>query len=159
MNHALSAANTTAFSAPDVIPFGRAPTRLVVVEPRGGLWAAVRDRLEELINLPKGWDGYGAQPVSFRNATFALRMLEAVCSSDTPAPQIVPGTSGDLQIEWHFLSGTVELHVRNPNDVVAWYVDQQNGPDGLEFHLTTNFLAVANWLEALEAAGAAAAAA
>jgi len=109
----------------------------------------VEQRLEELIRLPAGWDGYQGIPVSFSNAVFALRMLESTCRSVTPSPQIVPGVSGDLQIEWHTLSGDIELHVRAPNNVHAWRSLSDLGEDGEELHLTNNFFEIANWVKQL----------
>ena len=110
-------------------------------------WRPVTDRLEELLRLERGWDGYTGSPVSFVNATFALRMLESICDSRSPLPQIVPGSSGDLQVEWHTLRGDVELHVRAPNDVHAWRVKS----DGLEEELllANDFSAIVAWIKEL----------
>src|SRR5688572_22784827 len=71
----------------------------------------IMERLQHLVNLETGWDGYQGEAVSFENANFALKVLEVVCSNGSPAPQIVPGTAGDLQIEWHNRVADVELHV------------------------------------------------
>lgn len=119
----------------------------VTLSEVGGQWqAGVKERLEELIRLEEGWDGYTAFPVSFDNAMFAFRMLESICRSDTPAPQIVPAPSGDLQIEWHTYQGDIELWVRGPNNVHAWCA--RNGvQDGEEVDLTTDFSVVAGWVK------------
>lgn len=154
---ALSTDITFASAAP--VSVGIRPSRLIVSEPTHRWRAAVVDGLQELVRLPPGWDGYSGQAVSFLNATFALQLLETVCSSDTVVPQIVPGASGDLQIEWHTSRGDIELHIRAPNDVIAWHSNALTGADGEEIALTNNFIAVADWLEDLERPGAAAAAA
>ena len=106
--------------------------------------AVVIDRLQELTALPVGWDGYSAPPVNFANAEFALRMLEAICSSECIPPQIVPGNDGDLQIEWHTSNGSIELHVMAPNSVHAW----RSGIGSLEdeLALTNDFTVVVGWL-------------
>lgn len=106
----------------------------------------VKDRLEQLIRLDEGWDGYTGFPLSFDNAMFAFRMLESICRPDTPAPQIVPGSSGDLQIEWHTQQGNVELWVRGPNNVHAWR-DAGEVEAGEEMDLTTDFSVVSRWVE------------
>lgn len=106
----------------------------------------VMQRLEELVRLDCGWDGYGGLPVSLENATFALRMLEATCREDTPSPQIVPGSNGDLQIEWHTELGDVELLVRGPNNVRAWASLAGPDSDGEEIELTNDFIAVSRWV-------------
>ncbi len=87
--------------------------------------------------------------MSFSYASYALRLLEAVCGERAPEPQIVPGSSGDLQIEWHTPRGDIELHVRGPDDVLAWHRDSNTGPEGEEVALTNNFLVVVRWIEHL----------
>lgn len=108
---------------------------------------SVRDQLNALCALKPGWDGYQAGPVSFDNANFALRMLESICGSDTPPPQIVPGSDGDLQIEWHMDGGDIELHVQAPYRVSAWA-----NICGVEHEddLKTDFRTPAEWVVQLQ---------
>jgi hypothetical protein len=102
-------------------------------------------RLDALVRLEKGWDGYSASPVAIENAIFALRMIEAMTSATTPAPSIVPGTSGDLQVEWHTLNGDIELHVLGPNRVSAWHTFAGFEDDN-EILLANDFTEVAEWV-------------
>jgi hypothetical protein len=156
----VSAASAVFTQSADVIPIPRPPTRVIVSEPVAAWRSAAVSRLSELVRLPPGWDGYAAEPISFGDVYYALRLLEAVCGDEAPAPQIVPGSSGDLQIEWHLPRGDIELHVRAPNDVVAWHCDSTTGPDGEELALTNDFVAVVPWIERLaESSGARSAAA
>ena len=105
-------------------------------------WPEIIKRLTSLMHLERGWDGYRGEPVSFENAHFALKVLECICSTNDPAPQIVPGSSGDLQIEWHTRAADVELHIIAPYDVDAWIANDEIGPDGEDIHLTTDFTAI-----------------
>ena len=126
------------------------PTRVMVFEPNHAWREIVMKRLEELVqDLQRGWDGYQGEPVSLENATFALRMLEAVCGPAAPTPQLVPGPSGDLQIEWHTLSGDIELHVLAPNCVHAWRQLVGGSENGQSLDLTTDFGPVATWVREL----------
>lgn len=109
----------------------------------------LEDRLEELIQLPEGWDGYDGRPVSFANAVFALGMLERLYMSAAPPPELVPGYNGDLQAEWHVGGVDIELHVRAPNDVHAWRVTPATGIDGEEIPLTNDFTIVGTWIKEL----------
>jgi len=141
-----SLSDTSAFGGEQMVPFPNPPSRLVVSESNYGWSRDVRNRLDELCSLPVGWDGYGAPPVSFMTANFALRMMEAIGDQNTPTPQIVPGVNGDLQIEWHLSQGEIELHVRSSNDVIAWRSTEDAPVDGEEVPLRTDFKVVANWL-------------
>ena len=109
----------------------------------------VLQRLEELVRLEPGWDGYDGEPVSLENAVFALRMLEAACRPDSPAPQIVPGNGGDLQIEWHEKKAHIELHIREPYAVNAWRSLRGRTAEGEEHELTHDFTIVATWISQL----------
>lgn len=104
-------------------------------------------RLEEIVRLERGWDGYQGCPVSPENANFTLNMLYTICGNDAPPPQIAPGAGGDLQVEWHTLAGDIELHVRAPYDVHAWRAMAGGDVDGEEVELTNDFSIVAKWIE------------
>ncbi len=139
----------------DVISHSAFSSKRVSAPPHAYL-KPVFERLDVLCRLEAGWDGYVAPPVSFSNAHFALSMLASAWPPDAPPPQIVPGSSGDLQVEWHSDTTDIELHVRGPNDVVAWRFTEGAGEDGEEYHLTTDFEIVARWLAELsETSGAA----
>ena len=120
--------------------------RITLTEPDMVWRDEVIQRLEELVRLEAGWDGYHGVPVTFENATFALRMLEATCRDYVTAPQIVPGTSGELQIEWHTETGDIELLVKGPNSVHAWRCDAEEEE---EVDLTNDFLVVSRWVSKL----------
>jgi hypothetical protein len=157
--------STAAFSEVPVPPLSaqivglrNASARIMVNEPNHGWRNSVKARFDELVRLPEGWDGYRAVPVSFVNANFALRMLEAISGPDAPSPQIVPGADGDLQIEWHTVAADVELHIIAPNHVHAWrLVNGRSAPE--ELTLGNDFTVIATWInnlaEPLSAVGAA----
>jgi uncharacterized protein YfaP (DUF2135 family) len=76
-------------------------------------------------------------------------MLNSACPQGAPEPQIVPGSSGDLQIEWHTETTDIELHVRAPNDVDAWRAVTSAPEREEQLHLTMDFSVVAGWLAEL----------
>ena len=126
------------------------PQRFILSEYSGEWRESVRQRLEELVDrLPFGWDGYSGRPVAFLNASFALSMLSSICRPNTPAPQIVPGATGDLQIEWHTKEVDIEIAVRGPYDVRAWRLVVGANPDGESLDLSRDFTDVANWVAAI----------
>ena len=141
---------TTSAPAQGVVQSLRNRDVRVLITDRPSVWRDdVVDRLNHLCCLPVGWNGYRAGPVNFNTANFALRVLESVCSPDAPAPSIVPGPSGDLQIEWHLETGDIELHIRAPNDVHAWRETAETEEGGQELQLTIEFTEVAQWIKKL----------
>ena len=149
MTHSRSLTTSSAsagYPATNVYSF-RAGRRFPALDSEWQL--TVEARLQELIRLENGWDGYEGPPVAFGNAVFAIRVLESICVGDTPAPSIVPGNAGDLQLEWHLPSGEIELHVRAPNDVHAWRCLAGAHPLEEALMLSTDFSVVAKWLRDL----------
>ena len=144
-----SAAFSQSITSTNVVAIPAIPKRILITENVSVWYDSVKEALEELVHLPSGWDGYDAAPVSFVNANFALRMLEKTCSLESQPPQIVPGTTGDLQIEWHTMNGDIELHVRAPNDVHAWRAVAGEDSEGEELELTNDFSVIAQWVKDL----------
>jgi len=57
----------------------------------------IEERIKELTSLESGWDGYKAGPVSHKAANKARSIIDAIQSAD---PQLTPGVSGNVAIEW-----------------------------------------------------------
>lgn len=120
---------------------GRKPNA-IISKPEYVWGEDITERLNDLVKLEEGWDGYDAKPVSFDNANFAMDILKEICDEDTPQPQIVPGVNGDLQIEWHAHEVDIELHIIRRYSVIFWTNDEITCPNGEEVHLDTNFTIV-----------------
>lgn len=71
--------------------------------------AEVATRLAELLTLSPDWDGHGGDAIAPENVEAAGRFLAKVMAPSTPAPTIVPTSSGGLQLEWHRSGFDVEL--------------------------------------------------
>jgi hypothetical protein len=147
---AINLTATTSAPAQGIVQSLRNRDARVLIADRPFVWRdEVVDRLNHLCRLPVGWNGYRAGPVNFNTANFALKVLESVCSPDALTPSIVPGPSGDLQIEWHLEAGDIELHIRAPNDVHAWRETPETEEGGQELQLTIDFTEVAQWIKHL----------
>lgn len=146
---------TSAFSvgsssgSPKVLNFAP-PVARITMNDTSNPWARDLERqLESLIQLREGWDGYRARPVSFSIAVFAHNMLGRLFLQGLPPPDLVPGYAGDVQAEWHIGNTDIELHVRAPNNVIAWRATPATGEDGEEIELKNDFTVVGDWIKQL----------
>jgi hypothetical protein len=105
------------------------------------------------VSLPKGWDGYSGIPVTFTCAVFAASLLERLYVDGVPVPQLVPGSDGSIQIEWHVNGYDVELDVLAPYEVSAVRRSLATN-DVDEVELQTDFTALIGWIAALRIADA-----
>jgi hypothetical protein len=120
--------------------------RRLIVQDRQTQWStAVMGRFREMVNLPRGWDGYAGKPVDFEIACFASQLLQALYLDPVPTPSLVPGSDGSLQIEWHLAGFDIELDVLGVNVVRAWRRDAQTGEE-VEVELSNDFAQVAGWV-------------
>ena len=108
----------------------------------------LESRLGELTRLPAGWDGYQGKPVSFGNAEFAANLIESICFDNIPAPQLVPGSDGTLQLEWHMNGYDIEIDVLAPFEIVATRHDRVAGEED-EIEVQSDFTELAEWVKAL----------
>lgn len=82
--------------APDPLPAWFLPTLQSVVP---------------LLLLESGWDSYGAHPVDRYAAEVGIGLLLQVMPTASAAPNVVPGSQGELQFEWHQNGFDVEIEV------------------------------------------------
>jgi len=87
----------------------------------------VVQRLVRLLELKPNWDSYGARAIASQAAQRAVALLGIAASVGAPAPQIVPTSSGGLQLEWHQASVDLELEVHPSLEVYASYERYDTG--------------------------------
>lgn len=77
------------------------------------IWAqSARAMLASLVDLPRGWDGYDAEPLGHSAAQDALTFLEANLGDDAQLPEMTP-IHGGIQLEWHRDSLDIEVELRS----------------------------------------------
>ncbi|MCV9964007.1 hypothetical protein OIU34_19185 [Pararhizobium sp. BT-229] len=91
----------------------------------------VQRRLGELRALPHGWDGYNGRAVTDKTAARVHAVLAACLSPTGRYPSIVPGSSGDVQIEWHWGGVDLEIGISDDGPLTAWLAFGKTGPDGV----------------------------
>jgi hypothetical protein len=76
-------------------------------------WLAeyLENSLNELLDLPEGWDGEGAEPVALEAATGAVEVMAALIGEAMVAPFVFPLPDGGLQLEWHAGEESIEIEI------------------------------------------------
>ncbi len=96
-------------------------------------WDEFLEKLRKLAELPKGWDSYGADPVTPSCIQKAIEALPKIVVENTPMPSVVPCSDSGVQIEWHTrdmdveigftLDGRVKAFVSNLKTSEEWDAD------------------------------------
>ena len=85
---------------------------------------------QQLLQLPPGWDSYEAKLIEDDVIVRAAEVLVALpLPVDAPAPCIVPGSSGSVQLEWHEAGADIEIHVSAGGHVSAYLSDHRTGQE------------------------------
>jgi len=75
------------------------------------LFAALRQRGEELKALPEGWDSYEGKRIDAETVDKSIDLAMALAPLfPSYPPQLVP-TDGDVSVEWHVDGWDVEMWV------------------------------------------------
>jgi hypothetical protein len=90
------------------------------------------DRLSTLSQLRNNWDSYGALPIGLTAHLSAAQLLGLVMSDDIPQPDIVPTTSGGIQIEWHTANIDLELEIAANGHLSVFFEDAQGEHDSID---------------------------
>jgi hypothetical protein len=139
-----SALSTTAFSNTS----GQTIYERTIIHVRNLWQPEISDRLEYLLGLKSGWDGYSGPEVSLQNAHFLLHLLTRVCPPNCPTPHIVPGSDGSLQIEWHSHMFDIEINIMTPYKATAWrsnnVLDEERAEEEIE--ITNDFKTLSDWI-------------
>jgi hypothetical protein len=122
----------------DVIQLQEAtpPTQPTMARDDGGYpWestsvARLRARIEELISLPADWDAHGGVAVQPSAVVQALTLLEEVLPKYVFLPSLIPTHDGELALEWHTPSLSLEIQV-GPSGVGSAYF--RNRTTGVEW--------------------------
>lgn len=87
----------------------------------------VMQQLRMLIALQQDWDSYGAPPLDPHVLRSAVRLLMRSMREETPAPFLVPLSTGGLQLEWHQGGFDIEVEVLASHRYAAFVRDRRSG--------------------------------
>jgi hypothetical protein len=124
----------------------RRPSLVSIPLPTPAWQSAVEERFAKLTRYEAGWDGYNASVPRASVIIFARDILMSVMKASTPAPAIVPLSSGGLQLEWHVGGLDVELTIYRPYEAELSAEFSDGQPPIEELPLSTNFSALSGLL-------------
>lgn len=79
--------------------------------------------------LTRGWSSYEAAAIEPRAARESLALLVDTMSDATPAPLVVPLSTGAIQLEWHVGGMDIEIVVPGSGSADVWYEDHERGAE------------------------------
>ena len=83
--------------------------------------------LRALLQLPRNWDGYGANEVQESAVNGSWNLLVEIMNDDTLAPSIVPLSDGGIQIEWHRHGRNLEIEFFRDEAPSFYFYETDNG--------------------------------
>lgn len=109
----------------------------------------VNARIAHLRRLKENWDGEGAPAIDYECCMRSIVFLLNTAANETPAPQIVPTSSGGLQLEWH--EADIDLEIRfSPEEPDTFFYVSSQGPE-LEAYVRDKYQVVSGILRSLPA--------
>lgn len=80
----------------------------------------------DLLTLPPNWDSYGAGTIDPKIVHYTMNFINGRLGPTTPAPRVVPLSSGGLQLEWHRKGIDVEVVFDRDEQPFFWYRNRVN---------------------------------
>ena len=77
------------------------------------------DDLDELSELPVGWDSYGSDKISSDLIIAAKIFLDQLEYEFIDAPRVVPISGGGIQFEWEMNERELELEFIDPDNIAC----------------------------------------
>ena len=103
------------------------------------------DRAIELLQLPRGWNSHGAEPVSDAAFKRTVEFLTTYLVQGVADPVLVPTVRGGVQLEWHRRRVDIEVEVC-PDGSVSWCADDPRTGEELETALAGQEETIRTWL-------------
>ena len=102
-------------------------------DPDVGEWRVQAEQeLNRVANLPVNWDSYGAKKVDQRTLEGATEVLVHLMEGQSVLPQISASVDGGVEFEWHASGIGLEIEVRDPSIVHAYFYDDARPTDEWE---------------------------
>lgn len=98
----------------------------------------ISNKLDELLKLHDGWDGYQGKSITNETILDIEEFLLLIYVDGLPIPLIVPGSDGSIQIEWHEKGIDLEIDIISKEFVRIYANIRVHLEDADEFILNLN---------------------
>jgi len=105
-----------------------------LVSPAAAWLRHAISEVEVLTGLSRGWDSYGAVPVSAAAATKAVAFLVDNAFASLPKPSVVPLSQGGIQFEWH--RGDIDLEIAFCDEESGVFIEDSRSGESREAPIT-----------------------
>jgi hypothetical protein len=103
----------------------------------------------DVFTLPPNWDSYGAGAVDPRLVQDAINLMNSLLAPSSPAPRVVPLSSGGIQLEWHRKGIDLEVVFDRDEQPFFNFQDREKGEES-EHSLPENSTLLSSIIAALE---------
>jgi hypothetical protein len=99
------------------------------------------DALKMISALPAKWDSYSARPIAYKAIVNAIRLICETTFESTPTPQVIPVSSGSIQLEWHKGGIDLEIEIDEAGTVSTYFEDTNSREEPQEWAASYNLAA------------------
>ncbi len=105
-------------------------------------------KLTELGRLPHGWDSHGGLPLSARAGQTVEQAIEILKHRDLPAPGVVLGPCGNVNLEWRLNGRDLEINFEDSGAIEFVKVDERrNIEEGqVDKDIAATLVSLTDWL-------------
>ena len=83
----------------------------------------------DLLTVLQNWDSYGAGPIDAKVVHEAMNLINGLLGPTSPAPRVVPLSSGGLQLEWRRQGIDLEVVLDRDGEPFFYYRNRVNGDE------------------------------
>ncbi len=83
----------------------------------------------DLFTLVHNWDSYGAGPIDPKVVHYAMNLINGLLGPTSPAPRVVPLSSGGLQLEWRRQGIDLEVVFDRDGQPFFYYRNRVSGDE------------------------------
>jgi hypothetical protein len=98
-------------------------------QPLPGWFDPLVQGFVDLLTLPPNWDSYQAGTIDPKVVHDAMNFINAALGPTSPAPRVVPLSSGGLQVEWHRNGIDLEVVFDRGEEPFFYCINRANGEE------------------------------